>query len=263
MERPPRQIQSVRVSLEILETLKEHGSTRIRDLDERLDVSKGTIHTHLNTLRTDDYVTKEGNTYRLGLKWIPMGEHVRNRVDLYIAAKQKIDQMARETGELVHLMVPSFPYEITLYEAHGEQAVAPNYHLRMREEVQHLHVTAAGKSILSQLPKQRVEAIIDEVGLPPKTENTITDPDKLFEELAEVQERGYAINREEEIQGMCAAGAPILDPDDNILGAVALSVPSKRMDSIQPENKYPEIVMDASNVIEVEYSTADESLGVS
>jgi DNA-binding IclR family transcriptional regulator len=263
METPPRQIESVRVALEILNMLKENDGARIRDLDEQLDVSKGTIHTHLNTLRADDYVTKEGNTYKLGLQWVPMGEYVRNRVDLYIAGKEKIDQLARQTGETLHLMVPSYPYEITLYEAQGEKAVAPNYYLRMREEPQHLHVTSAGKAILSQLPEERVEAIIDEVGLPAKTENTITDPDELFEELAEIRERGYAINREEEIKGMCAAGAPVLDPDGEVLGSVALSVPSNRMDSIQHNNKYPEIVTDASNVIEVEYSTADESLGLS
>lgn len=56
---------------------------------------------------------------------------------------------------------------------------------------------ATGKAVLSQLPREEVESIIDKWGLPMMTENTITDREALFEDLATAREQGYSINNEE------------------------------------------------------------------
>ncbi len=55
----------------------------------------------------------------------------------------------------------------------------------------------SAKAILSAFPDERVRDIVDRHGLPAKTPQTITDPDALFEELATIRERGFALNREE------------------------------------------------------------------
>lgn len=255
-----REIKAVGTTFEILAVLKELGEARISEITGEVDLSKGTVHTHLSTLRKRGYVDKEDERYRLGLKWITLGEHVRNREELYKIAREDIDELARSTGEYAHLITHHHTKEIALYEAHGDRAVAPDYHTRLREEPQYLHITASGKSMLAHFPERRVERIIDEEGLRSQTENTITDREGLYEDLERVRERGFAINDEEETYGICSVGAPLLTTDGDVLGAVSLSVPTNRMSEERFFQEYPHMVMETSNVIEVKMETAHQSL---
>jgi len=61
--------------------------------------------------------------------------------------------------------------------------------------------------------------------LPSLTENTITDEDELYEELAEIRERGYSINNQETIPGLRAIGVPIECPDGGVLARSACPAP--------------------------------------
>lgn len=71
-----------------------------------------------------------------------------------------------------------------------------------------MHCTGCGKAMLSQMPTDQVEAIIQKHGLPSFTQNTITDHDALMEQLAVCRRRGYALDNEEETMGVkCVAMA--------------------------------------------------------
>lgn len=73
-----------------------------------------------------------------------------------------------------------------------------------------LHATAIGKAILSQWPEVEVDEHVCQVGLPEKTENTITSKEVLKEELEGIRDRGYAINDGEHYHGVRAVATPIL-----------------------------------------------------
>ena len=105
--------------------------------------------------------------------------------------------------------------------------------------------------MLAHLPREEIEEIFDQYGLIRKTENTITDPEELFAELEDIRERGYAYNDEEEIEGLQAIGAPILDKSDRVLGALSVSGPVRRMNDSDYHDTIVEKVINAANVIEV------------
>ena len=61
------------------------------------------------------------------------------------------------------------------------------------------------------------------------TEYTISTVEKLKEELQDVREKGYAIDREELELGLTCIGAPILDRSGHAIAAISLSGPKSRM----------------------------------
>jgi DNA-binding IclR family transcriptional regulator len=65
-----------------------------------------------------------------------------------------------------------------LHRANSDTAVSLDTYIG--KEVP-LHSTGNGKAILAHLPPERVEEIIEMRGLPKATENTITEPDALFD----------------------------------------------------------------------------------
>jgi DNA-binding IclR family transcriptional regulator len=251
----PRTMKTVETSWDVIHALEKFDGAGVTELSDYLDVPKGTIYTHLATLRERKYVVKENNEYHLSLHFLSLGEYVKNDDILYNAGKPEVDRLAEETQEYVHLVTEEHGELIYLHEARGENAVGKDYFSRKFEKPGHLHSSSYGKAILAYLPDDRVEAIIDESGLPKRTENTITTKDALFEELAEIRDRGYALNDEEEILGTRAVGAPILDRNDVVLGAISVTKPTSRMQDEEFRETVPNVVTSTANVIEVNVQT--------
>ncbi|WP_049922920.1 IclR family transcriptional regulator [Halopiger djelfimassiliensis] len=252
----PRQIKSVHRAAEILETIKQLNGGTLTEITDAVDLTKGTVHTYLRTLYECGYLMEEDGVYRLSLRLITIGEHVRNETNLYMAGHGEVDELAERTGEYAHLVAEERGREVTLYESRGEYAIATDYHLRMRETPQYLHDSAAGKAILANFDADQRDAIIADQDLQPQTEKTITDEAELREALAEIRENGYALNDEEEIRGMRAVGAPIRAPDGTVLGAVSVTAPTSRLKGDRFRSEVPEIVMETANLIEVNLETA-------
>jgi DNA-binding IclR family transcriptional regulator len=114
-----------------------------------------------------------------------------------------------------------------------------------------LHCTGLGKAILSCYSEERVREIVDRHGMPAMTENTITDPDELTNELEVVRDRGYAIDDEEIQPGLRCVAAPINADNTSDVGAVSVSGPTGRFKRDRLETELPELVTSAANVIEI------------
>lgn len=251
-----RRIQSVENASEILTRVQQSNGATLGQLHEECALSRGTLHTYLSTLTDCGFLTKADGTYRLGFRFLTMGDHVRNGTPLYTAGQAEVDALADTSGEYVHLVVEHGGRQIAIYERRGKQAVGTGYHLQVRAAPQHLHDNASGKAILSRLPPERVDDIVSRDGLERQTERTITDPAELQAELETVRERGYAINDEEEIRGLRAVGAPILDSDGAVAGAVSVTGPTSRLQGERFDHEIPELVLEAANLIEVNLETA-------
>jgi len=247
----PRTLSTTQTSLDIIELLKARGGGRVTEIADVLDIAPSTVHSHLTTLREAGYITKEGDIYHLGLSFLELGEHVRTRKEAHVVAETYTEQLAEKTGSRAVFLVEEHGKGIYMYTFSGEHAV---WTYSTVGKPAPLHATASGKSILSQLPKERVEAIIEQHGLPAKTENTITDEDTLFEELDRITERGYAFNREEQLDGVRAVGVPVVGPDKRVIGAFSVANPANRMKGERFEEELPDILLATANEFELEIS---------
>lgn len=251
-----RQLKTVTTTLRIVTALSELEGAGVTELANHLELSKAAVHSHLSTLRENRLVVKDGSQYGLGLRFVTLGEFVKHQNRLYTAGKDPIDDLAEATGEYAHLMAEEHGRGIHLYKAKADGAVAKEYHRLNLERPDYLHYSSIGKAILAYLPEDRVHEIIEEYGLPQRTENTITDEAALFEELATVRDRGYAVNDEEEIVGLRAVGAPVRQSDGRVLGAISVSGPTSRLKGETFTSTLPEQVMEAANIIELNIETA-------
>jgi DNA-binding IclR family transcriptional regulator len=241
-------VKTTQRSLDIVETLREMDGARLTELADRLDLPNSTVHNHLSTLMERDYVLKDGDVYRVSLRFLDLGEHARNRRKVYELAKPEIEELADETGEIANLLVEENGWGVYLWSSEGENAVpldiAPGKHV-------HLHATALGKCILAHLPEKRVEEIIDRRGLLAETDATITDSDALMEELEAVREQGYAIDDEERLTGMRCIGTTVKSESGNVIGAISVSGPTSAMPMDRLTDSLAEQLEGAANVIEL------------
>ncbi|WP_435181334.1 IclR family transcriptional regulator [Halorussus sp. AFM4] len=218
-------IQTLERAFEILEVLRENDGLTLTEISEMLDIPTSTVHVYLQTLNREGFVTRENRQYRNGLKFLEYGGAVRQQYEIYDAARDVLQQLAFETGERAGLGVEEHGKRVLLGTEDGRSAVSDNVPIG---EFTEMHWTGLGKCLLAHLPSSRREAIIEESDLPQATENTITDPEDLKEELASIREQGFALEDEERRDGIRSVDVPILTPDDEIIAAIGLTGPVNR-----------------------------------
>jgi DNA-binding IclR family transcriptional regulator len=102
-----------------------------------------------------------------------------------------------------------------------------------------LHCTASGKLFLALLPAGRRNALMAQLTLTPMTQASITSLDALQQECTRIAAAGYALDRQEFIDGLQAIAVPICDDSGQIRATLAVHAPVSRFSSAQAVEKLP------------------------
>ena len=220
-------VRSVERAFVLLEALAEAGpeGTTLSDLGRTLGVSKSTAYAILQTLLSGGFVADAGagmsRRYRLGMALARLGDVVVSQIALRDVAMPVLRDLTALTGLASRVAVLDEPYAVVIGRIDAPRAnsrFAAN--LGKRE---HLHCSAVGKAMLAVLPKPTVHEIVAAAGLPGKTRKTITDEFVLLSELDMVGQRGYAIDDEEDAEGVFCVGSAVLDHSARCIGAVSVT----------------------------------------
>jgi DNA-binding IclR family transcriptional regulator len=241
-------VNAIETTLEIVQALQDHESLGVTDLAAEVDLPRSTVFNHLKTLEANEYVLNDDGTYRLGCRFLELGSKARRYHEVHEVARQEVNRLAEETGEISALLVAEHGLGVFLHRAEGEQAVHIDSYTGQRI---YLHGAALGKAILASLPRSRVSAVIENRGLPALASNTITDPDRLFRELDRIETSGVAFDDEERLDGLRSVAVPITDGDDEILASLSLAGPTSRVQADRFEEEFPRKIEDAVNVVEL------------
>ncbi|VTT85794.1 Transcriptional regulator, IclR family [Halorubrum sp. DM2] len=242
-----RRLKTTRTSLEILRLILEHDGLTPAELDTMVDSSKSSICSHLNTLVDSRYLVKEGDTYRVSFRVALLGERARHRYPTGDDVEAVVDRLARKTGQEANFTVFEHGRLLACYGSSDDGDDETD--VRYRSEY-HLHNTAAGKAILAELDRNRVEAIVNEWGLPRESDETITDRDRLFDSLDEIGSQGYALVDGEFAPDLVAIGAPVRGTDGNIVGGLSVGGPKYRVGVSQLEREVTEDLLTAVDSLE-------------
>lgn len=232
--------------LEIIDDLQ--GGT-LGEITEAAALPKSTTHDYLQTLRQLGYLIAEDGEYNLSTKFLELGEKRRRRMEIYQPARPEIERLAHETGEHASLLVEENGVGVLLDHEAGDDALRLDLFVGQRYP---LPVTAPGKAILAHLSAERTASILDECEIPAATQNTITDRDRLYRELEDIREKGYAVDDEEHVQGVRAVSTPIICRK-TVLGAITIGGPVQRLTDDRIADELPTKLRESANIIEVNY----------
>jgi DNA-binding IclR family transcriptional regulator len=240
------QVQSVARALSILNMIADSGprGLNVTEMAEVLGVAKSTALALARTLTSSGYLraVEPGPRYVLGLTLLRLGDLVGQQTSIAEVGLPVLRDLATATGMTVRLAISQNGYPVFVERIDGSGSIRFHAPLGQREQP---HATAAGKAILAHLPDSEVSAILAESGLARYTPNTVTDPDELRAELGRVRSVGFAVDDEEEAEGVFCAGAPIFDHQGNVVGA--LSVTGLKVDvSLHDVQRLGTIVRDAA-----------------
>ena len=235
MKKQGKIIGSVQRALDILDLYDQrHIELGITEIGRALDLAKSTAAGLISTLEVNGYLQQNPETrkYRLGYKLAERSGIYLAQFELRQIATPVLEELRDECNESVNLGIRDEDHIIYIERLHGMNMLGMRSEIGKREKI---HSTALGKAILSSLPGKEVDAFINSHEFLPVTPHTITEPEAFKLDLERTQERGFAIdNQENELGGRCVA-APIFDFRGAPIAAVSVSVPIQRM----PESEVP------------------------
>jgi len=217
-------VRSVARALQIVEVVSDGppSGLTLSELGRELGVSKSAVLATLRTLASYGYVRAvgPGPRYKLGMNLVRLGDVAARRLLLTELCAGLLRELADVSGLTVRLAISDDGHPVFVDRVDGPGTIRFHTPLGGRELP---HSTAAGKAILATLPRERVEEIARETALPRRTAKTIVGLDPLFAELERVRSVGYALDDEEDADGVICIGAAILDHSGACAGAISMT----------------------------------------
>ena len=234
-----------------LDVLDAVGSTAAglsqAELGQRLGLPRTTLYRLLGTLVTRGLLRRDPlrRVYCLGSRCFEYARATYAMPDLVAAASTELRGLRDMTGETAYLAALDGLEVIALDRCDGAHAQRSHAAIGLRKP---LHCTSQGKAILAALPPERRDALVREMTLTAVTPRSITDRRRLLAELKLTAQRGWSIDDEEIVPGVRCCGAPIVDAQGEVRGAVSVAGPAFRLTMERLELLGPEVAEAARRI---------------
>lgn len=232
MEDP--KVKSLARALKILDCFSaEKPEWGITEISQHLDYYKSNVSNIVTTFVQAGFLeqNKENGKYQLGFKILELSHIISSNISFRKMILPFLQGIADNANEIVYLAVPHEGEVIYLDSCFSRNQHSNRSMLGVKAP---LHCTGIGKAMLAYLPEKTVLEVLSQ-DLKKYTENTITNPDELLNELVEIRKRGYSIDRMEHEYGIKCVGLPILNKRRQLVAGISISGPSLRFDDAKIE----------------------------
>jgi IclR family KDG regulon transcriptional repressor len=224
---------------------KERTYFKISELARQLHLDRSTTYRILLSLEKCGFVEKDEKTgeYSLGMTAFEIGNAFLRQMDFVKISKPIMADLALKVQETVHLAVLSNTEIVYVDKADSPRTLGVISKIGQRAPV---YCTALGKALLAHQSQEELNRIMQEIKLKPYTEATITSKKELGEELKEIREKGYALDRREYEDGVECIAAPIRDHLRNVIAALSISGPQRKIGTPNEEQFVGQVVEGAA-----------------
>jgi IclR family transcriptional regulator, acetate operon repressor len=223
-------IKSLDRAMQILERLSELGDTGLSALASDLEESPATVYRVLVTLQGRGIVDFDPSTqhWAIGAGAFLIGSRFLRRTSLVERARPILRDLMEATGETANLGVVQGGAVLFVSQVETHATIRAFF---PPGTMSPLHASGIGKALLAQYPPERLARHLAAHPLTGFTPHTLTDADRLGQDLSQIRARGYAIDAEEKSLGMRCIAAPILDVHGEAVAGLSISGPTSRVEA--------------------------------
>ncbi|PPA70491.1 IclR family transcriptional regulator [Jeotgalibacillus proteolyticus] len=218
---------AVRV-MEILELLSEHSEgLTVKEISDSLSFPQSSTFNLVQTLCTRNYLIQSGTKkYKLGPKLIHIGSNAMEGLDVQSEGEVHLRKLMEDVQETVFMAVLSEDELVYVSKLEYNRSIRTGAKIGSRKP---LYCTGLGKAFLAFMPEENRDSLLDELKLNKITENTITSKAVLIEQLTIYSNQGYAVDDEENEEGLYCIAAPVFNANQEVAAAISIAGPKFRM----------------------------------
>jgi DNA-binding IclR family transcriptional regulator len=218
------------------------------EVAEVTGLSPATAHRILKTLQSQSYLEQDPQTrtYSLGIGILKLASLIADRHDEVALLASELIRIRDLTGETMSLHRRVGDRRVCIAEEVSRQPVKVSSGVGKSYP---LNGGAASKAIMSMLPDQEIERILDLGSEDPDLKPP--DRETFLRAVTETRKRGYATSRGETVPGATGIAVPIRRADPLSPGAIDLAGPSDRVTRRIVELALPEMKGAARQIMEL------------
>lgn len=197
------------------------------EVNQSLGLPKPTIHRLFSTLENEGFIQREidGRGYSPGLRIRNMSTGIISSLRIRTARVAVLSKLADEVGETCNIALPDRDAMIYLDRVETKWPLRIQLPIGTRVP---FYCTASGKMYLSSLDNRHLKNYAQATSMEARTKSTITRPDTLIEEIKNIREVGYALDRCEFMEGMTAVAVPIFEGNGRLVSTLSIHAPEQR-----------------------------------
>jgi DNA-binding IclR family transcriptional regulator len=197
------------------------------EVNQSLGLPKPTIHRLFATLENEGFIQREidGRGYSPGLRLRNMSTGIISSLRIRTARVAVLSKLADEIGETCNIALPDRDAMIYLDRVETKWPLRIQLPIGTRVP---FYCTASGKMYLSSLDNRHLKNYANATVLKARTKATITRAETLIEEIRNIREVGYALDRTEFMEGMTAVAVPIYDNHERLVSTLSIHAPEQR-----------------------------------
>lgn len=228
-------------ALQIVSALAESGvGLSLADLGLRLGLPKATLHRQCTALLSLGFIARDVDPMRyvVGPALRRLAFNTLNHGHVRALRHRVLERLVADVNETCNFTTLDGGEVLYL------DRVEARWPLRLTLDVGArvpLHCTASGKLFLAFLPRPQAESLLEGNPLPRLSRNTIVDRARLWRECEAIRAQGYAVDREEFIDGLVAVAVPVRDADGAVRAALAMHAPTARLSLEQALARVPRL----------------------
>lgn len=238
----PSQINKSSVNvLRVLTAFASSAEFGVSEVSAKLGMTKNMAFRALKTLVQEGYLVRDrtGLRYSLGFRVFELRNPNIETPDIRSICWEFMQRMQEMTGLTVALQIPVGFSHITIDGIEGRGRVLARV---VRGVPVPLHVSPASRAILAFLSDREIESYIRQNSpLKAYTKNTITDPERLREDVKRVREARYALGYQDHFLGVNGVAFPVLDMDSRPHGAITVVGPEDLISSEELNKFIPKL----------------------
>jgi IclR family KDG regulon transcriptional repressor len=203
-----KRVPAVDKTFAILDLLaKSKESLGISEITRALNFNKSTVFNISHTL-ADLGILKQApdNKFSLGIKFYLLGRASRIGSEIISTIHPYLELINQKTNLSVFLGIQSDLHAIIVDKVDAAFDIKISSEIGMRLP---LLAGAGGKAMLSQMPEEEIDRILSKNGLERYTRHSVVDKIKYINMLKKTRQKGFAVDKEEYIEGIRALAVPL------------------------------------------------------
>lgn len=206
---------------------RHEGGIGAREAERATGIDRSAVSRIFRQLESLGWVEQvdDRGTYTVGRAMFAVAAAVRQRDSLWRAAAPLLRTLTDRFDETTYMAMRRDHQVVFQDKVDCSQPI--RYVIALNEPFP-LTTGAAGRAILSALPREEIEEVIAH-GLPAYTPTSITDPDKYRSQLNRDRRLGYAYSKSGWIRRGAGVASPFFDASGTCTGAITVSAPIDRL----------------------------------
>ncbi len=213
----------------------ETTSLSLKEIIGRTHINPTSTFRFVETFVQLGYLKKDPKTklIKLGPMALALSHNIIKSFDILQIIKPHIDEAFERYNVTIDSAIVEEGRLVLLYRREAKDTLT--FALPLLSP--HIQCSALGKAYLAGLPDDALSVALDGLKLTRRTPFSLTTRAAVLADVRKTREKGYTVNNEEYVLGLISIGAPLINEDGIVLGAVSFDVSTVQFTVAEAERR--------------------------